>query len=43
MKRNLANQGFDVQITAPAEFAAFTAREIDRWAAMVKEAKIDPE
>ena len=43
MKRNLANQGFDVQVTAPAEFAAFTAREIDRWAAMVKEAKIDPE
>jgi tripartite-type tricarboxylate transporter receptor subunit TctC len=43
LKRNLTNQGFDVRITDPAEFAAFTAREIDRWAQMVKEAKIDPE
>ena len=43
LKRNLTNQGFAVRITAPAEFAAFTAREIERWAQMVKEAKIDPE
>ena len=43
LKRNLVAQGFDVSITGPAEFAAFTAREIDRWAAFVKEAKIDPE
>ena len=43
LKRNLTNQGFDVRITDPAEFAAFTAREIERWAQMVKEAKIDPE
>jgi tripartite-type tricarboxylate transporter receptor subunit TctC len=43
LKRNLVNQGFDVRVTAPAEFAAFTASEIERWAQMVKEAKIDPE
>ena len=43
LKRNLVAQGFDVSITGPAEFAAFTAREIDRWAKMVQEAKIDPE
>jgi tripartite-type tricarboxylate transporter receptor subunit TctC len=43
MKRNLTNQGFDVQITGPAQFAAYTVSEIDRWAQMVKEAKIDPE
>ena len=39
----LTSQGFDVRITGPAEFAAFSAREIERWAQMVKEAKIDPE
>ena len=43
LKRNLVNQGFDVRVTGPAEFAAFTAGEIERWAQMVKEAKIDPE
>jgi tripartite-type tricarboxylate transporter receptor subunit TctC len=43
LKRNLTNQGFDVRVTGPAEFAAFSAREIERWAQMVKEAKIDPE
>jgi len=43
LKRNLTNQGFDVRVTAPAEFAAFSASEIERWAQMVKEAKIDPE
>ena len=43
LKRNLTNQGFDVRITGPADFAVFTAREIERWAQMVKEAKIDPE
>ena len=43
LKRNLTNQGFDVRVTDPAEFAAFSAREIERWAQMVKEAKIDPE
>jgi tripartite-type tricarboxylate transporter receptor subunit TctC len=43
LKRNLVNQGFDIRTSAPAEFAAFTAREIERWAQMVKEAKIDPE
>ena len=42
LKRNLTNQGFDVRVTGPAEFAAFSAREIERWAQMVKEAKIDP-
>jgi tripartite-type tricarboxylate transporter receptor subunit TctC len=43
MKRNLTNQGFDVQITGPAQFAAYTVSEIDRWAQMVKEAGITPE
>jgi tripartite-type tricarboxylate transporter receptor subunit TctC len=43
LKRNLTNQGFDVRVTSPAEFAAFSAAEIERWAQMVKEAKIDPE
>ncbi len=43
LKRNFVNQGFDVRVTGPAEFAAYTVREIDRWAQMVKEAKIDPE
>jgi tripartite-type tricarboxylate transporter receptor subunit TctC len=43
LKRSLINQGFDVRVTGPAEFAAFTASEIERWAQMVKEAKIDPE
>ena len=43
LKRNLVNQGFDVRVTGPAEFAAFSASEIERWAQMVKEAKIDPE
>jgi hypothetical protein len=32
-----------VRVTDPAEFAAFSAKEIERWAQMVKEAKIDPE
>jgi tripartite-type tricarboxylate transporter receptor subunit TctC len=43
LKRNLVNQGFEVHTSAPAEFAAFSAREIERWAQLVKEAKIDPE
>ena len=43
LKRNLVSQGFDVRVTGPAEFAAYTVSEIDRWAQMVKEAKIDPE
>jgi len=43
LKRNLTNQGFDVRVTGPAEFAAYTTSEINRWAQMVKEAKIDPE
>jgi tripartite-type tricarboxylate transporter receptor subunit TctC len=43
LKRNLVGQGFDIRITGPSEFAAFSAAEIERWARMVKEAKIDPE
>jgi tripartite-type tricarboxylate transporter receptor subunit TctC len=42
-KRRMALQGFDVRTSTPAELGAFTAREIDKWAALVKEAKIDPE
>jgi tripartite-type tricarboxylate transporter receptor subunit TctC len=42
-KRSLASQGFEIRTSTPAELAAFSAREIDRWERMVKEAKIDPE
>ena len=42
-KRSLASQGFEIRASSPAELAAFSAREIERWAQMVKEAKIDPE
>jgi tripartite-type tricarboxylate transporter receptor subunit TctC len=42
-RRSLAGQGFEIRTSTPAELAAFSAREIDRWAEMVKEAKIDPE
>jgi tripartite-type tricarboxylate transporter receptor subunit TctC len=42
-KRGLAGQGFEIRTSSPAELAAFSAREIERWAQMVKEAKIDPE
>jgi tripartite-type tricarboxylate transporter receptor subunit TctC len=43
LKKNLASQGFELQTSTPAELAAFTTREIDRWAQFVREAKIDPE
>jgi tripartite-type tricarboxylate transporter receptor subunit TctC len=43
LKKNLVAQGFELQTSSPAELAAFTAREIDRWAQFVREAKIDPE
>jgi tripartite-type tricarboxylate transporter receptor subunit TctC len=43
LTRSLVNQGFEVRTSSPAELAAFTTREIDRWAQFVKEAKIDPE
>jgi tripartite-type tricarboxylate transporter receptor subunit TctC len=42
-KRSLAGQGFEIRTSTPAELAAFSAREIERWAQMVQEAKIDPE
>ena len=42
-KRSLSGQGFEIRTRSPAEFAAFSAREIESWAQMVKEAKIDPE
>jgi tripartite-type tricarboxylate transporter receptor subunit TctC len=42
-KRSLATQGFEIRTSSPAELAAFSAREIERWAQMVREAKIDPE
>jgi tripartite-type tricarboxylate transporter receptor subunit TctC len=43
LKKNLAAQGFELRTSSPAELAAFTTREIDRWAQFVREAKIDPE
>jgi tripartite-type tricarboxylate transporter receptor subunit TctC len=42
-KRRMAVQGFEVRASTPAELGALTAREIDKWAALVREAKIDPE
>ena len=42
-KRNLVSQGFEIRTSTPAELAAFSASEIERWAQLVKEAKIDPE
>jgi len=42
-KRNLVSQGFEIRTSTSAELAAFTTREIERWAQLVKEAKIDPE
>ncbi|HEV2431672.1 MAG TPA: tripartite tricarboxylate transporter substrate binding protein [Burkholderiales bacterium] len=42
-KRSLAGQGFEIRTSTPAELAAFSTREIERWAQMVTEAKIDPE
>ena len=42
-KRSLVSQGFEIRTSTPAELAAFSAREIERWAQLVKEAKIDPE
>src|SRR5688572_30544766 len=42
-KRAMTGQGFDVRTSTPAQLAAFSTREIDRWAAFVREAKIDPE
>jgi tripartite-type tricarboxylate transporter receptor subunit TctC len=42
-KRALAGQGFEIRTSSPAELAAFSATEIERWAQMVREAKIDPE
>jgi hypothetical protein len=33
----------DVRTSTPAELGAFTAREIEKWAEFVREAKIDPE
>lgn len=43
LKRALASQGFELHTSSPAELAAFSAREIERWAQFVREAKIDPE
>ena len=31
-KRSLAGQGFEIRTSDPAELAAFSAREIERWA-----------
>jgi tripartite-type tricarboxylate transporter receptor subunit TctC len=43
LKSRLAVQGFDIRTGTPAELGALTAREIDKWAELVREAKIDPE
>ena len=42
-KRSQVSQGFEIRTSTPAELAAFSASEIERWAQLVKEAKIDPE
>jgi tripartite-type tricarboxylate transporter receptor subunit TctC len=42
-KRAQGSQGFEIRTSTPAELASFSTSEIERWARMVKEAKIDPE
>jgi tripartite-type tricarboxylate transporter receptor subunit TctC len=39
----LSRQGFLVEATAPADFAAFVAAETTRWAAVVRAANITPD
>jgi tripartite-type tricarboxylate transporter receptor subunit TctC len=43
MKRRLIEQGFEIVTSTPEELGAHAAREIDKWAVLVKEAKIEPE
>ncbi len=43
VKQRLVDQGFDIRTSTPAELSAQAAREIDKWAVLVKEAKIEPE
>jgi len=43
IKRRLAAQGFEIRTSTPAELGAFAAREIEKWAELVREAKIEPE
>ena len=40
-KAKLGLQGFDVRTSSPAELGALSAREIDKWAALVREAVDD--
>jgi tripartite-type tricarboxylate transporter receptor subunit TctC len=42
-RRSQSSQGFEIRTSTPAELAAFSASEIERWARLVKEAQIDPE
>lgn len=43
LQAKLAAQGFDVRTGTPAELGELSRREIEKWAAMVKEARIEPE
>ncbi len=43
LKSRLVAQGFEIRTSTPAELAAYSTREIERWAQMVREANIDPE
>jgi tripartite-type tricarboxylate transporter receptor subunit TctC len=43
VKRRLAVQGFEIRTSTPAELGALSAREIDKWAELVREAKIEQE
>lgn len=39
----LAESGFELQTSTPQEAHAFTIAEIEKWAALIKEAKIEPQ
>jgi tripartite-type tricarboxylate transporter receptor subunit TctC len=43
LRAKLAAQGFDIRTSTSVELGALSQREIEKWAAMVKEAKIEAE
>jgi tripartite-type tricarboxylate transporter receptor subunit TctC len=43
VRKNLSEQGADLQGGSPEEFAAFMRAESDRWSMVVKQAGIKPE
>ena len=43
IRKNLTDQGADIQVGSPEDFAMFMRNESDRWGAVVKAAGIKPE